>query len=77
MYVNFLCEFRGVERKTSEKTQKSYLVFHMEDEQGKAFDIMSRKEELMNGLKKGDMLDCKALLNISKFTVFELISVKK
>lgn len=77
MYVNFLCEFRGVEQKISQKTNNPYLIFHMEDEDSKSFDITSRNMSLLNGIKKGDLIECKALLNISKFTIFELVSIQK
>ncbi len=77
MYVIFNAEFRGVEQKISQKTSNPYLLFHMEDENSKSFDITSKDLTLVNGLKKGDFVSCKALLNISKFTIFELISIQK
>lgn len=78
MCVNFLCEFRGVEQKMSQKTQQPYLVFHMEDSETKSFDITSRDMTLLNGLKKGDLVNCKASLRIfQSFTSFELISIQK
>jgi len=77
MYVNFNAEFRGVEQKISQKTGNNYLLFHMEDEQGKGFDITSRNMGLMKDIKKGDIIDCQALLNIGKYTNFELVSISK
>ena len=77
MVVKFNAELRGTEQKISQKTNDKYLVVHMEDEQGKSFDIMSRNMALLTNYKKGDFLKCDASLVIGKYTKFELISVQK
>ena len=77
MIVHFNAELRGIEQKTSQKTNSNYLVFHMEDTQGKSFDIVSRDMSLSNNLKKGDLIKCDASLDIGKYTRFELVSIQK
>ena len=76
MIVSFDAEVRKKENRVSSKTNMAYVVLHMEDMEGNAFNIMCKHPELLVDYKKGDLVHCQATLTISKYTKFELIGVE-
>lgn len=77
MNVNFIGELRGIEQKTSKKGEK-YHVYRFEDiENSEPFNIMCKNLSLVQQVKKGDILSCKAKLKIGTYTSFELIDIEE
>ena len=53
-------EFRGLDMRTSKKSEKTFLILHFEDSEGHSNDISCSDSDLFtscNNLKKGDICD--------------------
>lgn len=62
-------EIRGKEQKTSAKTGNDYIVVRVEDETGKATELLDRNLENFDKYKRGKIADFTLNLDISsKYT---------
>lgn len=68
-------EIRGVEKRTSKKTEEEYLIVRVEDETGRAYELLDRDVENMSIYKRGVECDLTLDLRLGKYTNVSIVKM--
>lgn len=68
-------EIRGVEVKTSSKTNNEYLIVRVEDETGKAYELLDRDVENKECYKRGVQCDMTLDLRLGKYSSLSILKM--
>ncbi len=68
-------EIRGVEKRTSKKSEKEYLIVRVEDETGRAYELLDRDVENMSIYKRGVECDLTLDLRLGKYTNVSIVKM--
>lgn len=68
-------EVRGVEKKTSKKSNDEYLIVRVEDETGRAYELLDRDTENMSAYKRGVECDLTLDLRLGKYTNVTIVKM--
>lgn len=68
-------EIRGVEKRTSKKSEEEYLIVRVEDETGRAYELLDRDVENMSAYKRG--VECNLTLDfrLGKYTNVSIVKM--
>lgn len=68
-------EIRGVEKRTSKKSEEEYLIVRVEDETGRAYELLDRDVENMSAYKRGVECDLTLDLRLGKYTNVSIVKM--
>ena len=68
-------EIRGVEKRTSKKSDGEYLIVRVEDETGKAYELLDRDVENMSAYKRGVECNLTLDLRLGKYTNVSIVKM--
>ncbi|OUN59240.1 hypothetical protein [Faecalitalea cylindroides] len=68
-------EIRGVEKRTSKKSEEEYLIVRVEDETGRAYELLDRDVENMSIYKRGVECDLTLDLRLGKYTNVSIVKM--
>lgn len=68
-------EIRGVEKRTSKKSEEEYLIVRVEDETGRAYELLDRDVENMSVYKRGVECDLTLDLRLGKYTNVSIVKM--
>ena len=68
-------EIRGVEKRTSKKSDGEYLIVRVEDETGRAYELLDRDVENMSIYKRGVECDLTLDLRLGKYTNVSIVKM--
>jgi len=68
-------EIRGVEKRTSKKSNDEYLIVRVEDETGRAYELLDRDAENMSAYKRGVECDLTLDLRLGKYTNVSIVKM--
>lgn len=68
-------EIRGVEKRTSKKSEEEYLIVRVEDETGRAYELFDRDVENMSIYKRGVECDLTLDLRLGKYTNVSIVKM--
>lgn len=68
-------EIRGVEKRTSKKTEEEYLIVRVEDETGRAYELLDRDVENMSAYKRGVECNLTLDLRLGKYTNVSIVKM--
>lgn len=68
-------EIRGVEKRTSKKSEEEYLIVRVEDETGRAYELLDRDVENMHVYKRGVECDLTLDLRLGKYTNVSIVKM--
>ncbi|MDM8202798.1 hypothetical protein QUW03_00230 [Faecalicoccus acidiformans] len=68
-------EIRGVEKRTSKKSNEEYLIVRVEDETGKAYELLDRDAENISTYKRGIECDLTLDLRLGKYTNVSIVKM--
>lgn len=68
-------EIRGVEKRTSKKSEEEYLIVCVEDETGRAYELLDRDVENMSIYKRGVECDLTLDLRLGKYTNVSIVKM--
>ncbi len=68
-------EIRGVEKRTSKKSDGEYLIVRVEDETGRAYELLDRDVENMSAYKRGVECDLTLDLRLGKYTNVSIVKM--
>ncbi len=68
-------EIRGVEKRTSKKSNDEYLIVRVEDETGKSYELLDRDAENMSAYKRGIECDLILDLRLGKYTNVSIVKM--
>lgn len=68
-------EVRGVEKRMSKKSNDEYLIVRVEDETGKAYELLDRDVENMSAYKRGIECDLTLELRLGKYTNVSIVKM--
>lgn len=68
-------EIRGVEEKQSKKTENEYLIVRVEDETGRAYELLDRDVENKECYKRGIQCDLTLDLRLGKYSNLTIIKM--
>ncbi len=68
-------EIRGVEKRTSKKSNDEYLIVRVEDETGRSYELLDRDAENMSAYKRGVECDLTLDLRLGKYTNVSIVKM--
>lgn len=68
-------EIRGGEKRTSKKSEEEYLIVRVEDETGRAYELLDRDVENMSIYKRGVECDLTLDLRLGKYTNVSIVKM--
>ncbi|ERK46867.1 hypothetical protein [Faecalitalea cylindroides] len=68
-------EIRGVEKRTSKKSDGEYLIVRVEDETGRAYELLDRDVENMSAYKRGVECNLTLDLRLGKYTNVSIVKM--
>lgn len=68
-------EIRGVEKRTSKKSEEEYLIVRVEDETGRAYELLDRDVENMPVYKRGVECDLTLDIRLGKYTNVSIVKM--
>lgn len=68
-------EIRGVEKRTSKKSDGEYLIVRVEDETGRAYELLDRDVENMSVYRRGVECDLTLDLRLGKYTNVSIVKM--
>lgn len=68
-------EVRGVEKRVSKKTNDEYLIVRVEDETGRAYELLDRDAENQPLYKRGIQCDLTLDLRLGKYTNLSIVKM--
>ena len=68
-------EIRGVEKRTSKKSEEEYLIVRVEDETGRAYELLDRDVENMSIYKRVVECDLTLDLRLGKYTNVSIVKM--
>lgn len=68
-------EIRGVEKRTSKKSEEEYLIVRVEDETGRAYELLDRDVENMPIYKRGVECYLTLDLRLGKYTNVSIVKM--
>ena len=68
-------EIRGVEKRTSKKSNDEYLIVRVEDETGRPYELLDRDAENMSAYKRGVECDLTLDLRLGKYTNVSIVKM--
>lgn len=68
-------EIRGVEKRTSKKSDGEYLIVRVEDETGRAYELLDRDVENMSAYKRGIECNLTLDLRLGKYTNVSIVKM--
>lgn len=68
-------EIRGVEERTSKKSEEEYLIVRVEDETGRAYELLDRDVENMSAYKRGVECNLTLDLRLGKYTNVSIVKM--
>lgn len=68
-------EIRGVEKRTSKKSDGEYLIVRVEDETGRAYELLDRDVENMSAYKRGVECNLTLDLQLGKYTNVSIVKM--
>lgn len=68
-------EIRGVEKRTSKKSEEEYLIVRVEDETGRAYELLDRDVENMSAYKRGIECNLTLDLRLGKYTNVSIVKM--
>lgn len=68
-------EIRGVEKRTSKKSEEEYLIVRVEDETGRAYELLDRDVENMSAYKRGVECNLTLDLQLGKYTNVSIVKM--
>ena len=68
-------EIRGVEKRTSKKSEEEYLIVRVEDETGRAYELLDRDVENMSAYKRGVECNLTLDLRLGKYTKVSIVKM--
>jgi hypothetical protein len=68
-------EIRGVEKRTSKKSEEEYLIVRVEDETGRAYELLDCDVENMSIYKRGVECDLTLDLRLGKYTNVSIVKM--
>lgn len=68
-------EIRGVEKRTSKKSEEEYLIVRVEDETGRAYELLDRDVENMSAYKRGVECNLTLDLRLGKYTNVSIVKM--
>ena len=68
-------EIRGVEKRTSKKSNDEYLIVRVEDETGRSYELLDRDAENMSHYKRGVECDLTLDLRLGKYTNVSIVKM--
>ena len=68
-------EIRGVEKRTSKKSEEEYLIVRVEYETGRAYELLDRDVENMSAYKRGVECNLTLDLRLGKYTNVSIVKM--
>lgn len=68
-------EIRGVEKRASKKSDGEYLIVRVEDETGRAYELLDRDVENMSAYKRGVECNLTLDLRLGKYTNVSIVKM--
>lgn len=68
-------EICGVEKRTSKKSDGEYLIVRVEDETGRAYELLDRDVENMSAYKRGVECNLTLDLRLGKYTNVSIVKM--
>lgn len=68
-------EIRGVEKRTSKKSDGEYLIVRVEDGTGRAYELLDRDVENMSAYKRGVECNLTLDLRLGKYTNVSIVKM--